>query len=95
MLVTRFVSRRILAGSAAAVIAVGAALVPSAAAQAAGPPRCHNADLHATFHHTDSGASHRFGRIVLKNVSHHSCRTGGYGGVSYVGHAARTTGASR
>jgi hypothetical protein len=79
-----FVSRRILASSAAAVIVVGSALVPFNGAQAAAPPQCRNADLHASFRHTDSGASHRFGRIVLKNLSQHSCRTGGYG-LSYVG----------
>jgi hypothetical protein len=80
-----FVSRRILASSAAAVIVVGSALVPFNGAEAAAPPKCRNADLHASFRHTDSGPSHRFGRIVLKNLSQHSCRTGGYGGLSYVG----------
>ena len=29
--------------------------------------------------------SHRFGRIILTNVSDHACKIGGYGGVSYVG----------
>ncbi len=29
--------------------------------------------------------SHRFGRIILTNVSDHSCKIGGYGGLSYVG----------
>ena len=80
-----FASRRILATSAAAGIALVAALVPFAGAEAAGPPQCTNANLAASFHHTDSGASHQFGQLVLKNVSQHRCRTGGYGGLSYVG----------
>ncbi len=52
--------------------------------------QCTNANLHATFHHTDSGAGHRFGRLVLTNVSNHACHTGGYGGLSYVGHGNGT-----
>jgi hypothetical protein len=82
--------RRIVAGFAAAFLsAVALVGVPLAPAQAA-TPRCTNADLHATFHHTDSGAGHRFGRLVLTNVSHRTCRTGGYGGLSYVGHGNGT-----
>jgi len=79
------ISPRIFVGSAAAVVLLAAAVVPLPGAQAAAPRACTNAALHATYRATDSGASHRFGRIVLKNRSSHSCRTGGYGGVSYVG----------
>src|ERR1700712_5436947 len=82
---TMFASRRILATSAAAGIALVAALVPFAGAEAAATPQCTNANLAASSHHTDSGASHQFGQLVLKNVSQHRCRTGGYGGLSYVG----------
>jgi hypothetical protein len=78
-----FSTRKLLIGSAAA-IAAAASLLPLPA-EAAAAPWCSNANLHASYHATDSGASHRFGRIVLKNISHHACRTGGYGGVSYVG----------
>jgi hypothetical protein len=80
-----FVSRKVLPGFAAVSVTLLALVaVPLAPAQAA-TPQCSNANLHATFHHTDSGAGHRFGRIVLTNVSNHACHTGGYGGVSYVG----------
>jgi hypothetical protein len=81
---------RIIAGFAAAALSalalVGVSLAPAQAAT----PRCTNADLHATFHHTDAGAGHRFGRLVLTNVSHRTCHTGGYGGLSYVGHGNGT-----
>lgn len=89
MFVTR-ISRRVLATSAAVVLAASAVVAVPLAADAASTPRCTNANLHATFHHTDSGAGHRFGRLVLTNVSHHKCHTGGYGGVSYVGHGNGT-----
>jgi hypothetical protein len=54
-------------------------------AQAKVVSQCTNAELRASYHATDAGAGHRFGRLVLKNVSDHACRTGGYGGLSYVG----------
>ncbi len=47
--------------------------------------RCTNAELRASYHATDAAMSHRYGRIVLTNVSDHACRTGGFGGLSYVG----------
>jgi Protein of unknown function (DUF4232) len=81
-------SRKFLVGSAVAIAVV--ATMPVSSAQAAAAPWCKNADLHASYHATDSATSHRFGRIVLSNVSHHSCRTGGYGGISYVGHGNGT-----
>jgi hypothetical protein len=54
-------------------------------AHAVATPECTNADLHATYRHTDDGAGHSFGRIVLRNVSDHACHTRGFGGLSYVG----------
>lgn len=62
--------------------AAGSASAGSASAAAQG---CKNADLRARFRPTDAGAGHSFGRIVLVNVSRHACRTGGFGGLSYVG----------
>lgn len=74
--------------------AFSALLVPAATQAPAGAtsavPACTNADLAASFHHTDAGAGHRFGRLVLTNVSGHACRTGGFGGLSYVGHGNGT-----
>jgi hypothetical protein len=83
-------SRRLVSGFAAlSVAALALVAAPLAPAQAA-TPQCTSANLHATFHHTDSGAGHRFGRLVLTNVSNHACHTGGYGGLSYVGHGNGT-----
>ena len=88
-------SRRLVSGfkpfgAAVSVAALALVAAPLAPAQAAATPQCTNANLHATFHHTDSGAGHRFGRLVLTNVSNHACHTGGYGGLSYVGHGNGT-----
>jgi len=54
-----------------------------AAAQTA--PECTSADVALHYRHTDDAAGHRYGKIVLKNTSDHACRTGGFGGLSYVG----------
>jgi len=62
----------------------------STASAASAVPACTNADLVASFHHTDAGAGNRFGRLVLRNVSGHACRTGGFAGLSYVGHGNGT-----
>jgi hypothetical protein len=67
---------------------VGAVLLSAPTVGAEGSvatPACHNADLRASYRASDSATSHRYGRIVLRNVSGHRCRTGGYGGLSYVG----------
>ena len=48
-------------------------------------PECANADLTASYRGGDAAMSHTYGRIVLTNTSDHACRTGGYGGLSYVG----------
>ena len=58
--------------------------------RAAETRQCGNADLSARYRRTDAGAGHRYGRIVLTNVSDTACRTGGYGGLSYVGHGDGT-----
>lgn len=64
---------------------VVAGLAPAGVASAQGVPSCTNAELTASYHGGDAGMSHQYGRIVLRNVSGHACRTGGYGGLSYVG----------
>ncbi len=68
----------------AAVVVAAGMVVPAPAAQAA-PLQCTNGELVATYRGSDAGMSHRYGRIILTNVSDHSCKIGGYGGVSYVG----------
>jgi Protein of unknown function (DUF4232) len=77
---------RLLSGTASLALAAGGALasLPTQAA-ASTVPSCTNADLTASYRHSDDGAGHSYGWIVLRNTSGHACRTGGYGGVSYVG----------
>ena len=52
--------------------------------------RCSNADLKATYRPLDNAAGHRYGLVVLTNRSTHACSTGGFGGISYVGHGDGT-----
>jgi hypothetical protein len=75
---------RFLTAAAALAVLAGGVLVGPPTASAA-TPACTNSDLDASYRHSDDGAGHRYGWIVLKNVSGHACHTGGYGGVSYVG----------
>lgn len=85
-----------LAALGTLVIPAGALTTAAADATTATPatatavPICSNAMLEASYHHTDSGAGHRYGRIVLTNVSAQTCRMGGFGGLSYVGHGNGT-----
>ncbi|KRF16288.1 DUF4232 domain-containing protein [Nocardioides sp. Soil796] len=58
---------------------------PAPAASSQTTPACTNADLHVDYRYSDSGAGSSYGWIRVTNVSRHACRTGGYGGVSYVG----------
>ena len=77
---------RISALVIAALAATGVAVVPAATtAVAASLPACHAADVALHYRATDSGAGHRYGRIVMKNTSTHACTSGGFGGLSYVG----------
>ena len=76
--------------SAAAVYSGAAVAVPTSASTTGGAtaysvPHCTNADLHARYAYSDSGAGSVYGWIRLRNVSDHACVTGGYGGLSYVG----------
>ena len=75
---------RLLTGAAALALAAGGALT-APPAHAITTRTCSNADLTASYHHSDDGAGHSFGFIVLRNTSERACRLGGYGGVSYVG----------
>ena len=75
------------------VTGLGAGLLSAPASgrtEQAAVPACSNADLKVSYRHTDDATGHRFGVIRIKNVSGHACRTGGYGGVSYVGHGDGT-----
>lgn len=75
---------RIAIGAITTALVLAAAVAPVTAVGAA-PPACGNADLTASYKATDAAMSHRYGKIVLKNISGHSCKLAGYGGVSYVG----------
>jgi hypothetical protein len=77
-----------LLGSVAAGLVVAGVLVavPATASTADRTVgECTNAELTASYHAGDAAMSHQYGRIVLRNTSDHACRTGGYGGLSYVG----------
>jgi Domain of unknown function (DUF4232) len=71
------------------VVAVGLVVagvgVPAGVASGVGVPACTNAELVASYRGGDAATSHRYGRIVLTNVSDRACVTCGYGGLSYVG----------
>jgi hypothetical protein len=73
------------AGTASALVAG-----PAVACGGTEPPPCHNADLHASYHYDSSATSHTYWNLVLKNVSDHACVTGGFGGLSFVGHGDGT-----
>lgn len=63
------------------------------AARASDAAFCNAGDLRISYHATDAGAGHRYGRIVLRNTGGQACRTHGYGGVSYTDDAGRVVGA--
>ena len=77
--------KRSAIGAVAAGLALAASLVPVTTVSAAAPPQCSNADLKASYKATDAATGHFYGKIILKNVSSKPCKTGGYGGLSYVG----------
>ena len=80
--------------SGAAVVASSLLVSPAAHAGDGGGlpvvPQCHNADLRASYHYDGSATSHTFWNLALKNVSDHACVTGGFGGLSFVGHGNGT-----
>jgi hypothetical protein len=85
----RRMNRTRRAAIAIALVAVGGLLVPAGGVPAVGATHrsasaCTNSDLRASYHSEGGGLGHVFGRIVLRNTSDHRCRTGGYGGLSYV-----------
>ncbi len=77
-------------GATLVVAALSLSGTPAFAHAQRGVPECTNAELVASYHGTDAGMSHRYGRIVLKNVSLRACSIRGYGGLSYVGHGDGT-----
>jgi hypothetical protein len=80
---------RLLTAAAGLALAVSGAIA-SVPADAAGTPACTNGDLISSYHRGDGAAGTVFGWIVLRNTSGHACRTGGYGGISYVGNGDGT-----
>lgn len=69
----------------AATLMGAGGVVPVAQASAYAVPACTSDDMAVGYHATDAGAGHRYGVIRITNISDHACRTGGYGGLSYVG----------
>lgn len=79
----RLAAAGVLAAGALVTTPLGAQAATSA--QSAAAPQCSSSQL--GYHYRAGGAatSHRYGRLVAQNTSDTACRTGGYGGVSYVG----------
>jgi hypothetical protein len=75
---------RVLVTTTGLAIAVGGLLAPAPLAAAA-TPACGNGDLTASYHGANGAAGTIYGWIAMRNTSGHTCHTGGYGGVSYVG----------
>lgn len=72
--------------SAAVATGALAALAPTGArAAGAAVAACTSSEAALSYHARDAGMGHRYGVIKMTNVSDASCRTGGYGGLSYVG----------
>jgi hypothetical protein len=78
-------THRFSAGVAALALAAGGAIAALPAQASSVVPTCTHSDLTTSYRHSDNGAGHSFGWIVLRNTSGHACRSGGYSGVSYVG----------
>lgn len=93
--------RRIAAATGAlamvGMVVVGTALVGTVTPAAASPeaasaraPSCSSGDLAVSFKYTGGAAGSTYGKMRMKNVSDRTCVTGGYGGISYVGHGNGT-----
>jgi hypothetical protein len=66
--------------------ALPAAIPAATPAAQASVPECGPADLGVSFKTRGAAAGSLFGVLRYRNVSTHACRTGGYGGLSFVGH---------
>lgn len=75
------------AGVLAAATLVTTPLTASAAqaTHTAPAPQCSSAQLSYRYRAGGAATSHRYGALVAQNTGDTACRTGGYGGVSYVG----------
>lgn len=58
--------------------------------QTSGPAQCTAGQLRATLHPGNSAAGSTYVTLVLTNTGSQPCATGGFGGVSYVGHGDGT-----
>lgn len=77
-----------IAAGLAGITLLGGLVTPAAIlspASAGTTLECTNHDVAVHYRYGGAGAGHRDGRIVMKNVSGHACRSGGFGGLSYVG----------
>jgi hypothetical protein len=79
-------TRTILGAALGTGLAAGMLTALPAEPAAAAAPECTNADLAVSFRLDGAAAGSVFGKLRYKNVSDHRCRTGGYGGLSFVGH---------
>jgi hypothetical protein len=75
---------------AAAVLVAGSLTGTLTAPATAATPRCGSADLAVRYHSHGAAMGSTYGYLVLTNRTHHACVTGGFGGLSYVGHGDGT-----
>ena len=69
--------------------------LPAVPAANASLPACGASDLKVTFHVRGAAAGSLYGVLRYRNVTDHKCRTGGYGGLSFVGgHHGKQVGAA-
>ena len=76
-------------------VLIGGALtaLPAGAAHA-NPAECGSGDLGLSFRVRGAAAGSLYGVLRYRNVSHHTCWTGGYGGLSFVGRHGNQVGAA-
>ena len=67
--------------------------LPAGAAHA-NPAECGSGDLGLSFRVRGAAAGSLYGVLRYRNVSHHTCWTGGYGGLSFVGRHGNQVGAA-
>ncbi|WP_017936534.1 DUF4232 domain-containing protein [Nocardioides sp. Iso805N] len=83
-------TKMILGAALASGLAGGVLTAVPPAPAGAAAPECSTADLAVTFRVSGAAAGSLYGTLRYKNTTDHACRTGGYGGLSFVGHGNGT-----
>jgi hypothetical protein len=75
---------------AAGLLAAGSLTGTLATPATAATPHCASADLAVRYHVDGAAMGSTYGYLVLTNRTRRACVTGGFGGLSYVGHGDGT-----